>query len=402
MPLYRYTAVDAAGQPVTGTMEEASARRVTEVLEEKGLQVSAVEPAGTVGAYPSLRAKLTWEDIEFLNAQLMALARGGLPLAPALAAIGKELRRGPLKSVIEDVRGALESGATLSDALERHRGPVPPVYIAAVRAGEQTGNLPAILELCAGYTAQMVALKSRLRESMTYPAVVLVTIAGVLFLLINHVVPEYAAMFENLHAALPWLTLVIIGTSEYVRANYGWIAAGICAVAIALIFAGRSPQGRYVADWFRLNLWGAGHAFNAASMARFCRSLGILLSGKVPADTSIELASATCGNAVLEAAALDAVDAVRSGSRLAQAFETTGYFTGLLCWLVQVSEDRGDTDRAFLDLAKTYEESFARYSRVMMSVLTPAILFVLAGIVLAVVLAMYMPMFTLFRSLTGQ
>ena len=400
MPLYRYRAVDAEGRAVTGTMDEASARRVTAVLEEKGLQVSAVGPAGTAAEFPALRPRLSWEDIEFLNSQLVALSRGGLPLAPALAAIGKELHRGPLRSLIDDLRGALESGAPLSEALERHRGQVPPVYIAAVRAGELTGNLPAILELCAGYTAQMVQMKLRLREAMTYPAVVLVLIGVVLFLLMNYVVPEFTAMFESFGAMLPWFTSFVLGTCEFARANYGWMAAAVCGVAVLVFFAGRSPQGRYFADWLRLRVWGAGHAFNAASMARFCRSLGILLTGKVPADTGIELAAATCGNAVLEAAALDAAGAVRNGSRLAQAFETTGYFTGLFCWLVQTSEDRGDTDRVLLDLAKTYEESFARHSRIMMSVLTPAVLFVLGAIVLSVILALYLPIFSIVRTIS--
>ena len=110
MPHYRYKAVDTAGQAVTGTMDEASARRVTAVLEEKGLQVSSVEAVGTCGMFPFRRARLSWEDVEFLNSQLIALTRSGLPLAPALEAIGKELRRGSLKTVVDDLQATLNSG----------------------------------------------------------------------------------------------------------------------------------------------------------------------------------------------------------------------------------------------------------------------------------------------------
>ncbi len=402
MPHYRYKAVDTAGQAVTGTMDEASARRVTAVLEEKGLQVSSVEAVGTGGMFPFRRARLSWEDVEFLNSQLIALTRSGLPLAPALEAIGKELRRGSLKTVVDDLQATLNSGSSLTEALERHRGAVPPVYIAAVRAGEETGNLPAILELCAGYTSQMVALKTRLREAMTYPAVVLILMGMMLVYLLNYTIPQFAEVFKDFGANLPAITMFWIGISEFVRQKFGFVVMTLCGAIVLIALAGRTHQGRYASHWLRLKIWGVGQAFNAASMARFCRSLGVLLSGKAPVDSSIELASATCGNAVLEAAALDAMESVRSGTRLALAFEMTGYFSGLFCWLIQVSEDRGDTHQAFLDLAKTYDERFSRYSHAMMSILGPIILFVMALIVVSVILSLYLPIFSLADAISGQ
>lgn len=402
MPLYRYKAVDAAGQSVTGTMDEASARRVTAMLEEKGLQVNSVAPAVSGSRFGLGRARLTWEDVEFLNSQFIGLTRCGLPIAPALEAIGRELRRGSLKMVVDDIRTALQSGSSLSQALEEHAGTLPPVYIAAVRAGEATGNLPEILELCAGYTADMVTLKSRLREAMTYPVVVLVFTVMMLVYLLTYTIPQFAEVFKDFGANLPALTLFWIDVSNFVRDNFGFVAVAICGVTVLFTAMGRTKRGRYALDWMRLRILGIGSTFHSASMARFCRSLGVLLSGKAPLDTSIELASATCGNAVLEAAALDAMESVRSGTRLALAFEMTGYFSGLFCWLVQVSDERGKTHEAFIELAENYEESFSRYSRAMLSVLTPAILFVLALIVMSVILGLYLPVFSLADAISGQ
>ncbi|NUM56290.1 MAG: type II secretion system F family protein [Candidatus Hydrogenedentes bacterium] len=402
MPLYRYKAVDANGQASNGTMDEASARRVTAILEEQGLQVSSVEPAEPAREFLFRGGRVSWEDVEFLNTQLIALTRSGLPLAPALEAIGKELRRGALKNVVDDLHSALQSGKSLSDSLERHRGAVPPVYIAAIRAGEETGNLPAILQLCAGYTAQMVALRSRLREAMTYPVVALVMMAMMMTYLLTYTIPQFADVFRDFGAKLPALTMFWLNTSEFIRLNFGAVLASVCVVIVAVSFAARTEQGRYVGDWLRLKVWGIGHAFNSVSMARFCRSMGILLSSKAPMDTSIALASATCGNTVLEAAARDAADSVRNGMRLSQAFESTGYFSGLFCWLLQVSEERGDMDQAFLDLAKSYDETFSRVSGVMLSVLTPAILCAMALIVVSVILSLYLPIFTLANVMSGQ
>ena len=402
MPLYRYRAVDSSGRPVTGTMDEVSAQKVTTKLEEQGFQVSAVDPAQPAPAYPKRQAPLSWQDIEFLNSQLLALARSNLPIAPALAALGKELHRGPLRTLLGELRIALESGSTLSDAFERHRGAVPPVYVAAIRAGEETGNLTAILELCGGYTAQMATVRARLRETLTYPIVVLVGMVMVLTYMLAFVVPQFTEIFKDFGAKLPAMTMFWIEVSDAIRYKYPVIITAICFIFIIAIAIRRSSQGRYVLDWVRLKMWGVGNAFNAASMARFCRSLGILLSGKAPLDASIELASATCGNMVLEAAALDASESVRRGSKLSSAFDTTGYFSSLFCWLIQVSEDRGEVDRALLDLAKSYDETFARSSRMVLTALTPALLAFMGFVVLSVLVALYLPIFSLADAISGQ
>lgn len=402
MPLFRYRAVDAKGDAVNGTMDEASARRVSAILEEKGLQVSSIEPVQPVRAIPLLKKKLSWEDVEFLNGQLIGLSRSGLPIAPALEVIGRELRRGPLKRVVSELHGALNSGASLHEALERQRAVVPPVYIAAIRAGEETGNLPAILELCAGYSAQMVKIKSHLREAMTYPIVVLVLMALMLLYLMTNTIPQFSEVFKDFGARLPTITLFWLSVSDVVRNRFGVVIAMACAVLLSITLFKKTQHGRHFSDWLKLKTWGIGHAFNAASMARFCQSMGVLLSGKVPVDTAIELSAATCGNAILEKAALDARDSVVKGTRLALSFEVTGYFSGLFCWLIEVSESRGDLHNAFLDLAGTYDETFRRYSRGMISVLTPAILFAMAVVVVSVILAMYLPIFSLADAISGQ
>ena len=401
MPLFRYRAVDTKGEAVNGTMDEASARRVTAILEVKGLQVSSVEAAATQGTY-SFNRRLSWVDVEFLNAQLIALTRSGLPISPALDVLGRELRSGKLKRVVEDLRRALDSGSSLHEALERHRGVVPPVYIAAIRAGEETGNLPAILDLCAGFSARMVGIRSRLTEALTYPIVVFILMGFLLVYLLNNTIPQFAMVFRDFGAKLPAFTLFWISVSDVVRNNLGVLVALICAAIVLVIVVSRTRQGRYALDWFKLKTWGVGHAFNAASMARFCRSMGVLLTGKVPVDTALELASATCGNSVLEEAALDARDSVIKGTRLALAFEVTGHFSRLFCWLIEVSETRGDTHTAMLELADNYDETFARYSRGMLSMIAPVILFLMAVVVVSVILGMYLPVFSWADAISGS
>ncbi|MDZ4861180.1 MAG: type II secretion system F family protein [Candidatus Hydrogenedentes bacterium] len=402
MPQYRYRAVDSDGAPTVGTMEEASARRVTAILEEKGLSVSSVEEVPGVARAVTPKVKLSWEDIEFLNSQLLALAKSGLPLAPALDAIGKELRRGSLEKVVSEMRSGLVRGMPLHEALQRHAGAVPHVYIAAVRAGEETGNLAAVLEQFAGYATQMVTLKSRAREALAYPLLVLCVTIGVVALLLGRILPEFATVFKDFDAQLPAMTRFWIAVSDFLRMHYGVVIVVACAFLLVSAVVSRSKPGGYAVDWLKLHVWGVRGPFNAASMARFCRSMGVLLAGRAPVDNSIELSAAMCGNRVLEAAALDAAKSVRQGTRLALAFEMTGYYSGLFCWLVEVSETRGDVPAAMFDLAKNYEDRFMRSSRIMISVLAPLLLFIMAVIVMSVVVALYQPIFSLSDAISGR
>ena len=307
MPHYRYKAVDTAGQAVTGTMDEASACAARS--SRKAFRSARSRLSGQA-VFPFRRApRGRTSSFSIRNS---SRSPGGLPLAPALEAIGKELRRGSLKTVVDDLQATLNSGSSLTEALERHRGAVPPVYIAAVRAGEETGNLPAILELCAGYTSQMVALKTRLREAMTYPVVVLIAMGMMLVYLLNYTIPQFGEVFDDFGARLPAITMFWIGISKFTRQKFGFVAMTLCGAIVLVVLAGRTRQGRYASHWLRLKLWGVGHAFNAASMARFCRSLGVLLSGR--RRRFVELASATCGNAVLNRGAgpMESCAAVRA------------------------------------------------------------------------------------------
>jgi len=400
MPVYRYRAVDAEGALSTGTMDEASARRVTAILEEKGLQVTSVEEVPVTSTHRKTR--LSWEEVEFLNSQLLALSKSGLPIAEAFEAIGKEIGSGSLARVMAQVRGALQQGQTLHEALQRHVGAVPPVYIAAVRAGEETGNLPAVLENFAGYATQMVALKARALEAMTYPLVVLVVTFGVITLLLGRIIPYFSDVFSSFGAQLPWITQFWLGVSEIFREQFGVVMFVLCGLIVIGLLLSRSKPGRYALDWLKLHTWGVRDSFTSASMARFCRSMSVLLAGRASMDTSIELSAATCGNSVLDAAAKDAANSVRQGTRLALAFEMTGHYSSLFCWLVDVSEKRGDVQTAMHELAKNYEDAFQRSSRAMISFLAPALLIIMGLIVLSVVFALYAPVFSLSNVLAGS
>lgn len=395
MPLYRYRAVDDLGNVRTGTMEEASARRVAAILREQGLTVNSVEEAGLRPDFPRLKSSLRWEDIALLNDHLAAITRSKLPLAPALRAVAEHIRKPYVTRILDDVRQALENGATLTEALDRHAAAFPPVYLAIIRAGEQTGNLPAVLDHFNTYATHMVELKTRARETLVYPIVVLFVSVGVLGLLFLRILPEFEKVYGDFGVQLPALTLFWISVSHFLRAHYGIALATVGVLAAGAVLLGRTAGGRYVLDWLKLRAFGLRTLTLTAGLARYTRTLAVLLGGKVPLADSLRLAAASMGNAVMEEAALEVVSAVETGQPLSRSYEAAGYFGRLFCWLVSVGEERGEIDQTIKELADTSEQRYRHYGWVYLNALPPALIVVLAVIVSSVIISIYLPIFTL-------
>ncbi|MBN2312223.1 MAG: type II secretion system F family protein [Candidatus Hydrogenedentes bacterium] len=405
MPLFTYRAVDETGQEFDGSMAESSARRVAAILSERGLQVSEVRPFTIRRGLLPTRKRLTWEDLDLLNEQLLAITRSGLPLAPSIAALAKDIRNPRLRPILEDVHTRLDQGATLEQALGRHADRFSPIYLSIVRAGERSGNLSGVLSNLTDYSSKMLEAKSRVQEAIAYPCVVVAVAFAVLVLLLLKVVPAYAEAFESFGMALPWMTQASLNASSVVRANFMPISVVVTAMAAGLSLMASSILHNYSLgrrlDWLKLHLWVFGSLCFSSAMARFSRSLGLLLASRVPPVESLHLAAATMGNAVLRDAVAEAAEDVNGGGRLSDALESTGRFQHTFCWLLATAEERGDVDEALLTLAEGYERSVARLGGTVLALLAPATIVFLATVIGSVVLSMYLPLFTLADAIGG-
>ena len=172
MNSYDYEATDPEGQYSTGTIEAESAHVAVVSLQEDGYRVSWLSERARPGGFFKVKGKLTLEDLSLLNEQLHAIAKSGLSMPPSLRAVAQDVKAPVLKSVVMDICSSLEAGRSLEEALNKHPRSFSPVYRSLVRAGEQTGNLPAVLAQLSAYSAQMVRLKNRFREVLTYPLLV--------------------------------------------------------------------------------------------------------------------------------------------------------------------------------------------------------------------------------------
>lgn len=406
MPLYQYHAVDAEGGAVVGTMEERSAYRVTSLLGERGLQVNEVERIDRRIGLIHLTGKLGWDDLHFLNEQLLAITRSGLPLAPALQSLAADLHRPRLRRALETLHRDLDRGKSLEEAMLAHQEYFPNVYASIVRAGERSGNLPGVLAVLTDYSGRMLEVRNRVQVAAAYPIVVLVMSAIVMTFLTTRVIPQFAAIFEDFGAALPAPTRFWIDISTFVGSNLVAVAiiavlGGIFLIAAAVAIVRWRSSGMLI-DWIKSKLPVSGRVYYAGSVARFSRTLALLLASRVPVLESLDLAAASSGNALLRRAVNNAAPLVAQGMRIADSLESTRFFGHSFCWLLATGEERGEAHVSLLSLADSYDRQVAGIDRMISIMLAPILIVIVGGIIGFMVFSMYLPIFTLGDSISGS
>ncbi|MBI4559180.1 MAG: type II secretion system F family protein [Candidatus Hydrogenedentes bacterium] len=405
MPLYKYRAVDPDGRPIDGAQEAESAAEVAAGLRQQGVQVSFVEEVGKPRGFLRRKPALTWEDVDLFNEQLLAIVRSGLPMAPALEILSQDIDSRRLRPILEDIRRSLEAGNTLETSLNRHPESFSAIHRTVLRAGERTGNLSGVLAMLTAHSSRMVEVKNAIQEAVAYPVLILIASLLLLGFLMTKVIPVFADIFGEFGAKLPWLTRFWLDVSNVLRNNLPGVVAAILVIVSAIVIGWkllrRTQGGRHHIDRLKLKIPILGKIHFAASVARFSRSLALLLSSKVPVPESFDLAGSAAGNEVLRSAANNAAKNIEGGTRLADALAETRYFDHSYCWMLAAGDARGDVENTLFDLAISYEQRLAGKEQQMVVLLGPVILILVALVVGSVVIGMYLPIFTLSDVISG-
>lgn len=403
--LYRYRAVDQFGEPVNGVMEEESAEQVTTILGERGLQVNDVQPDKPDSFERAKGRPLTWDEVAQFNEHLVSITRAKLPLAPSLKAIAHDLDSGRLRNAVLQVQKQLEGGSSLEDAIERFGDGFPPVYRSMIRAGERTGNLSGVLDMMNRHSNRMLDLKAQLAVVLSYPLIVSsMAMFVVLFLLIK-VVPVFEDIFEEFGAGLPEPTQFLVSLSHLILDRQELVLTVVGVTVFALIslyiFLKRSRNGQVILDRFLMHLPFIGPMFRLSSLSRFAQSLGLMLQSQVPILESLDLAATSSGNALLKRHVDEAAIHIAQGEKVADALSDTGYFPHGFCWFLANGENYGELPQTLLDVSESYEQSIATQDRVTLNLLGPIIVFGLAFVIGFIVIALYLPIFTLGDAMGG-
>ncbi len=392
MPDFSYVARDNSGNKVSGTIGAASRNEALATLGKQALFPLEVDAATSAarGRQRRIKAQL----VATTYAQLADLMRSGVPLLRSLQVLKQQTSHAGLREVLEQVSEQIEEGSTLAEAMARHPRAFGPMAISMVRAGGEGGFLEDALSRVAQFTEQQEDLKGRTLGALAYPVFLAVVGTIVVTVLIVFFVPKFEDLFANLRERneLPVVTEWLLWISHTLGA-YGFY------ILVALILGGWylqrrlvTEEGQLMRDRVKLRLPLVGKVFLNLAVARFCRVLGTLLHNGVPILRSLEISSSAAGNRVLADAINAAAENISAGESLAQPLAKCGQFPPMVIEMIAVAEESNNLETVLTELADSLDRRTWRQLDLGVRLIEPLMLLILAGVVLAVVVALVLPM----------
>ena len=393
MTTFRYEAAHENARVETGELEADSARAARATLRVRGLVPISVVAAGQSGAASGgiSTYRLSTSELALATRQLASLLTAGLPLDMALSTLVEQADSEAPREVFRAVRADVTSGHRFADGLARHPKVFPQVYFATVAAGEQAGSFGTVLERLAQYLEDRQALRGKLLAAATYPAIVTVVALGIVLFLMTYVVPQVVQVFEQTRQALPWPTRALLAVSGFLRVFGPWLLGMLIAGVWALRRALRRPGPKAAWDRTVLRLPIFGRLAQGIDTARFASTLSMLVEAGVPMLRALAAAEATLSNSVLRAVVAEAIGRVREGTSLARALAPAKVFPPVLIRLVEVGETTGQLPRMLAHAASNQTREVERRASTFATLLEPMLILVMGAIVLAIVLAVLMP-----------
>lgn len=392
--LLRYA--DPRGQMHEQVADATNEREARERLQQQGYLVYSVRAKdfGSRLAGSNRNKAVNLEKFLIFNQQFVTLVRAGLPILQGLDLLADRLTDEKLGRHIRAVRDEVKTGTVLSDAFAK-QGVFPPIYITSVLAGEKSGSLVEVLERFITYQRLTLALKKKLLVSLLYPAVLILLVVAIMIFLITYVVPNFAALYNSMQAKLPAATriLIAVGTTarSYVLAGFG----AVVAIAIGMYFWARRESSQEALDKWKIRLPVVGEIWTKYQVAQLARVLGTLLVGGIPLVQALETSGRSLGTVLLKKALDRTAVMVREGRSLSKSLQSTGIIPDLAIDMMEVGESTGALPQMLASVAEFYEEDVSTRMTAILSLIEPAIMIVMGGFVAFVLVALYLPIFSL-------
>ncbi|HFV5035487.1 TPA: type II secretion system inner membrane protein GspF [Escherichia coli] len=410
MALFYYQALERNGRKTKGMIEADSARHARQLLRGKELIPVHIEARMNASAGGMLQRRrhahrrVAAADLALFTRQLATLVQAAMPLETCLQAVSEQSEKLHVKSLGMALRSRIQEGYTLSDSLREHPRVFDSLFCSMVAAGEKSGHLDVVLNRLADYTEQRQRLKSRLLQAMLYPLVLLVVATGVVTILLTAVVPKIIEQFDHLGHALPASTRMLIAMSDALQASGVYWLAGLLGLLVLGQRLLKNPAMRLRWDktvlrlrWDKtvLRLPVTGRVARGLNTARFSRTLSILTASSVPLLEGIQTAAAVSANRYVEQQLLLAADRVREGSSLRAALAELRLFPPMMLYMIASGEQSGELETMLEQAAVNQEREFDTQVGLALGLFEPALVVMMAGVVLFIVIAILEPMLQL-------
>src|SRR5687767_5106998 len=410
MATFAYSGRTRAGQSVNGEREADTMESAVAALRKDQVFVTRINPVKDGGAKaakvasggkPRKVKKVSPKSLAVFTRQFSVMIDAGLPLVQCLEILGTQEEDKNFGLVILETRAEVENGQSLADAMRKNPRVFDALFTNMIAAGEAGGILDTILKRLATYIEKAVKLKNQVQSAMIYPVAIVVIAAVVVGVILWKVIPTFATLFAGLGAELPLPTRIVIALSNGLVRYMPFVLVGIGVFIFGFRAYYKTAGGRMVVDGIMLKMPVLGPMMRKIAVARFCRTLATLLASGVSILEALDITARTAGNAVVERALNLTRKSIEGGETIAVPLRETGVFPSMVVQMISVGEATGALDTMLGKIADFYEEEVDVAVAGLLTLLEPLMIALLGGIVGGIVIAMYMPIFSLISELTG-
>jgi len=397
MPFYIWKGVNSYGEKRKGKIEMPNEAMAQSHLKKMRITLSMLKEAPTdlFANLEFFKPKVTGKDVVIFTRQLSTMIDAGLPLVQSLEILGEQMENATFKKVLRAIRADVETGSTFGDAMKKHPACFDTLYCNMVEAGELGGILDTILNRLAAFMEKNMALKKKVKGAMTYPVICICISFVVMAVMLVFVVPVFEKMFKDFGGALPGPTQFVVDLSAFAQSNFHFMIGAIFAVVFVVKKIYKTEKGRIQMDRMMLNMPIVGTLLRRVAVAKFTRTLGTMLQSGVPILEALNVVARTAGNKVIEMAVFRVTDSISEGRSIAEPLEETGVFPGMVVQMINVGEATGALDIMLAKIADFYDEEVDQAVDNLTAAIEPLMMCFLGGMIGGLVIAMYLPIFSM-------
>src|SRR5437764_5611397 len=404
MPTYVYKGRNRLNEIVVGERVAADRGALEGMLRREHVSLTSAREKGREISLPKVgREKVKHNDLALFTRQFSVMLDAGLPLVQCLEILGQQQENKAFQKIIFQVRSDVEAGMTLADSMAKHPRVFESLYTNMVAAGETGGILDIILQRLSTYLEKMVKLKSDVKSALIYPIAVIVISIIVISIIMIVVIPAFKNIFEGLLGPgekLPWLTEVVVSLSSFL-AGFWWLIAIVVGIFVFAMKAWyKTDKGQHFIDGMTLRLPIIGQIMRKIAVSRFSRTLSTLLSSGVPVLESLDITARTAGNVIIENAIMSVRTGVEQGKSFVEPLRAADIFPHMVSQMVGIGEQTGALDAMLGKIADFYEQEVDAAIANLLTLIEPALIGFLGVTIGSIVVAMYMPMFSLIGKLS--
>jgi type IV pilus assembly protein PilC len=399
MANYAWKGRNRAGLVKEGVLVADNKEIALASLRRQNIVVTGIRERGKEVSFTKIGRKVPAKTLAVFTRQFSVMIDAGLPLVQCIEILANQQEHKTFQKILLQIRQDVEAGSTLADAMRRHPKAFDPLFVNMVAAGEAGGILDTILQRLSVYIEKAVKLKSQVRSAMIYPVAVIVIAAIVVAVILLKVIPTFAALFMSLGAELPLPTRIVIMASNFLARYFIFFVIGVGLLIYGLRRYYATHSGRRVIDGLLLKFPILGPVFRKVAVARFCRTLATLISSGVPILESLDITARTAGNAIVEDAIYETRRSVEGGKTIVEPLKATNIFPNMVVQMIGVGEQTGALDAMLNKIADFYEDEVDAAVAGLVKLLEPLLIFILGLVIGGIVIAMYLPMFTLINKI---